>query len=598
MKNLIHEIHRRSLWQVLGIYLVVGWIGLQVVDVLVQNMGLPEWVFPFAIVLLVIGLPIVMATAFVQEGLGSGVRATAAETATPEARPTAPRKLFTWRNAIGGGVAASLLWGGVAIGWFVFGRGADGGSPLVAEVSAADLRSVAVLPFATRAEAGESADVFAEGMHDDVLTQLSKIDSLTVISRTSVMQYAGTTKPIPEIAAELGVATVLEGGVQRAGERVRVNVQLIDAATDKHLWAETYDQELTAANVFAIQSDLARKIAVALRARLTPEVEARIEARPTESLEAYDLYTRGQVLWGRSTTRNEGEAAADLFREAIRVDPGYASAYAALSGLVLGLANRARIPMDQAMAEARPAVERALQLDPTLADAHWAQGQLMYADLRYAEAEQAYKRAIDLNPGYAQAFSSYGALLADVGRFEEAIVMDRRAVELNPLSRSTRANLAFDYAMTRDFERAADQGRKLVQMEPDYPYGYYVLGAALSFKGEHEEAVAASQTSVELDPGDLYNAAGLAYANARAGHRDRALELVADVEERGGELTPWSEIAWIYAALGDRDRAFEYLNRAYETRPGSLRLMGVDPSADPLRDDPRFAELLQKLGLE
>ncbi|MEE9470077.1 MAG: hypothetical protein V3W32_00045, partial [Gemmatimonadota bacterium] len=259
LRQLIHEIHRRSLWQVLGIYVLGSWLALQAVDTLAGALNLPDWAPPLALFLLIIGLPIVLATAFIQEGARpASVQAADEEAASLEAAEAGSQsagsrhRLFTWRNAMLGAVAASLLWGGVAIGWFLFGRGSEsaqvaGEQAGVAEASVLDLRSIAVLPFSNRAaDEGESAVFFAEGIHDDILAQLSQIDSLTVISRTSVMQYAGTTKPIREIAGELGVGTVLEGAVQRAGDRVRVNVQLIDASTDRHLWAQTYDEELTA----------------------------------------------------------------------------------------------------------------------------------------------------------------------------------------------------------------------------------------------------------------------------------------------------------------------------------------------------------------
>ncbi|MCZ6477937.1 MAG: hypothetical protein O6851_06460, partial [Gemmatimonadetes bacterium] len=296
LRQLVHEIHRRSLWQVLGIYVLGSWLALQAVDTLAGALNLPDWAPPLALFLLIIGLPIVLATAFIQEGArpasvdAADEEAASSEAAEPGSHKTGSHhRFFTWRNALLGAVAASLLWGGVAIGWFLFGRSSEsaqtaGEPPGVAEASIIDLRSIAVLPFSNRAaDEGESAVFFAEGIHDDILAQLSQIDSLTVISRTSVMQYAGTTKPMREIAGELGVGTVLEGAVQRAGDRVRVNVKLIDASTDRQLWAQTYDEELTAANIFAIQSDIARKIAAALQATLAPEVEERIESRPTES---------------------------------------------------------------------------------------------------------------------------------------------------------------------------------------------------------------------------------------------------------------------------------------------------------------------------
>ena len=514
-----------------GIYLAGSWVALQVVETLTENLRLPEWFPAFALGLLVIGLPVVVATAFVQEGVGSAAREEQAPVRAPASPPLeqgprygrgaaapAHRRFFTWRNAIAGGAAASLLWGGVALGWLLFGRGPGAEATAAVENPGTDRRSIAVLPFTNRsAEEGESAVFFAEGIHDDILTQLSKIDALKVISRTSVMQFQGTSKPIREIARELGVATVLEGGVERAGDRIRMNVQLIDAASDAHLWAETYDEALTAENIFAIRSDLARRIAGALAAEFTPEDEARLEERPPESLAAYDLNNEGRYL------RNKGTTATD---------------------------------------------RRAIAL---------------------------FRRAIELNPGHADAHGRLGSLLVTLNRLGEARGYFERAVELDPLSRLWRANLAFVYAFERKAEESEAQARRLLELEPDFSYGHYILAFALSEQGEHEAAIEAMERAVELEPEDLSTLIGLGFVHGRAGNRDRALELVAETEERGGSL---KEIALVYGELGEIDRAFEYLDRAYAQDPAELNLIASDPSADPLRDDPRFETLLEKLGLK
>ena len=588
----------------LGIYLAASWVALQVVETLTQNLQLPEWFPPFALGLLVLGLPIVIATAFVQEGVGPAP--TREETAPepgmgtgsgPSGRPDAAvhRRLFTWRNAIAGGVAASLLWGGVALGWFLFGRD-PGVEPASAEATPApDRRSVAVLPFTNRsAGEGESAVFFAEGIHDDILTQLSKIDALKVISRTSVQQYAGTTKSLREIAGELGVATVLEGGVERAGDRIRMNVQLIDATTDAHLWAETYDQALTAENIFAIRSDLARRIAGALAAELTPEDEARLSERPPESLRAYDLYLEGRYLRNKGASTTD-RRAIELFREAIAADPSYAPPYAGVADAYLGLWRRAVVSTEEARAQVAPAVQKAVELDPELAQAHAARGQFLgELELEYEEAERAFRRAIELNPGDADAYGGLALLLLNLDRLAESRSHLERAVELDPLSRRWRANLAFVYAFEREPEEAEAQARRLLELEPEFSYGHYILAFALSEQGEHQAAIETMERAVALEPEDLATLIGLGYVHAAAGNRQRALELIAENEKRGGSL---KEIALVYGALGEIDRAFEYLDRAYEIDPAELGLIASDPSADPLRDDPRFDALLEKLGL-
>jgi TolB-like protein/Tfp pilus assembly protein PilF len=607
MKKLIHEIHRRSLWQVLGIYAVGAWVALQVVDVLAQNFGLPEWFPAFALALLVIGLPIVLATAVVQVGVhgpepsgepvGGGAGSPSAGAPLPE---SAGRNLFTWKNAILGGVGAFALWGVLAAVWMLIGPGAGPGA---AETGAAasrpgdtrDLRSVAVLPFATRTTSEED-EYFAEGMHDDLLTQLAKIDSLKVISRTSVMEYKGVTRNIRQIAEELEVATVVEGGVQRSGDRVRVNVQLIDASTDQHLWAETYDEELTAANVFAIQSDLATKIASALRATLTPEVEERIAERPTESLAAYDLYVRGRFIFdNRGSTRAGVEAAADLYRQATAADPTYALAYTGLANTYLQLFNLGYLSESEALPQARAVLERALESDPDLADGRILRAQLLRLDLRPEEAEREVRRVLELNPGNAQAHALYSQVLLTLGHPEQSVSEARRAVQLDPLSVSLRRALVARLAWVSDYDGTIEESRKLLELEPTEADAHYYAGMAHTIKGNSASAIESFKQAIELNPDDPYYPAGLAWAYAKAGDRENSLEYLRRAEEAG---VPLKEIGLVYGSLGDLDQAFDYLERAYETEPGTLAGISADPSADPLRADPRWDELMEKIGRE
>ena len=591
MKAIIDKLQHRSIWQVLGIYVFGSWIALQVVDVLGNNFDLPAWFPRFTLALLVTGLPVVVVTAWVQKRLGRWTPVTGSETSHAPAVVTG--RLFTWQNVILGGVAAFALWGVVATSWVLFGPGSGGGRVTASSV---DLRSVAVLPFVS-VQADEESRAFSSGVHDDLLTQLSKIDSLTVISRTSVMKYRDTQLSIPEIAAELGVATVVEGGVQRAGNWVRVNVQLIEARSDRHLWAETYDAELTPANIFSIQSDIARQIAAALRATLTPEVEVRLAARPTENLRAYDLYTRGRYLHYRPQggSREGLEGAAQLFRQAIEADPNFAAAYAGLADIYLDLWSSGYLPAEQALPEARAAAEKALALDETLADAHTSLADVYESELRFEEAERQHLRALELNPGSAEAHRRYARLLLDLGRFEELVLQLRRAVELDPLSISYRLSLASGLWFTRDYAGGIAEAREVLELEPDNPRALYSLGFASVLNGDTAQGFAALRRALEVRPEYPFNATALAWAYAHAGRRTEALEVIEQVEPEGQML---KELAIVYAELGEMDSAFQYLDRAYAEDPGSLTYINADPTADALRSDPRFPAFLQRLGLE
>ncbi len=625
-RNLIHEVHRRSLWQVVAIYAAGSWVALQVVGLLVDNFGLPEWLPPFALVLLVIGLPIVVATAFVQEGIGSrthaprpdasaghepgagpgeaGSGAAAAGSAGASGPPTGvvpaaarpARGLFTWRNVIRGGVGALALWGVVAAGWVLVGPGRaeepaateEGSTP----EAATGFRSIAVLPFATRSTREED-QYFAEGMHDDLLTQLSRIDSLTVISRTSVMQYANTTKTIGVIAGELGVATVLEGGVQRAGDRVRVNVQLIDAATDRHLWAETYDEELTAENIFAIQSDLAKAIAGALKATLSPAVAERFETRPTESLEAYDLYTRARYAYQtRGAMGRDIPEVKDLFERAIEADSTYALAWAGLADTYIAGWNWTLYTQEAAGPPARAALERAVALDPGLAEVHVGLSRLLQFEGKTEEAEREILVALELNPGSAEAHSRYSALLERKGDPGRAETEARRAIELDPLDVGLRLGLADRFFFAGRFAEALDESRRVLEMEPTDWYGWYNVGWAASMLRRNEEAIDAFRQSMRFAPDAQTVYLGLGFAFARAGTRDSALHYVEVADSPNSY-----DGSLVYYELGDTDRAFQTLETALRADPAQARRLVGDPSAVGLRADPRFQALLDRLGI-
>lgn len=457
-----------------------------------------------------------------------------------------------------------------------------------------DLRSIAVLPFATRSEEQQD-QYFSEGMLDDLLTQLSRIDSLTVISRTSVMQYAGTTKTIRVIADELGVATVLEGGVQRAGDRVRVNVQLIEADTDRHLWAETYDEELTAANVFAIQSDLAKAIAGALRATLTPEVEQRIEARPTESLEAYELHMRARYAWvTRGAFGQDLDEVRRLFETAIAADSMFAPSWMGLANTYLSAWNWQTMSPEEAGPKARAALERALELDPGLSDAEVTNSRLLMFEDRPEEAERAILRALELNPGSADAHARYAQVLESAGRFDDAVAQSKRAVELDPLALNYRNLVADRLFYARRFDESVEASRKVLEMDPRDWYAWYNTGWAEAAAGRSPEAVAAFRESLRVAPPDNAGTTrlGLAYAFARGGERDSALVYV-----EGADPSSY-DTSIVLFELGDGEAAFRALQAALRADYSQVRRLDRDPSADGLRADPRYGEMVTRLRPE
>jgi len=372
-------------------------------------------------------------------------------------------------------------------------------SPSTTTATAAARPSIAVLPFENRS-ASKGDAYFVDGIHDDILTQLAKVSAMKVISRTSVERFRDTKLPMKEIAQQLGVTRILEGGVQRAGDRVRITVQLIDANTDGHVWAESYDRELTTANIFAIQSEVATAIAAALNAALSPAEESRVSALPTKSLPAWEAYQLGTQRMAHRTGKGFAEAER-FFQRAIALDPGFALPYAGLAETLTFQTGRASGPQEAGLAKADKAVATALRLDPNLAEAWAAAGLIAQQRGQSAEAEKMLRRAIVLNPNYATAYQWLNVALLDQGRFEEGRGFLERALELDPLSAIINENLASQFESLGRFEEAEARYRKVIEIDPSMPYPYFEMGVMEAYgRNRFPDAVALVEKSIEVDP--------------------------------------------------------------------------------------------------
>ncbi len=590
------ELKRRSVTRVAVLYGVASWLILQIADVLFPNLGAPDWAFGLVLGLLLLFFIPVLIFAWVYEMTPEGLRK------EKERDPDRPIDNQTGTKTNTVTIVLLLL----VIGLVILDRMNPQTTPAiveqevveaVAQTPPQDLSSpepsIAVLPFETRSD-DKQDEYFSAGIHDDLLTQLAKIHGLKVISRTSVMQYANTTKPMREIADELQVATVLEGGVQRAGDRIRVNVQLIDAHTDKHLWAETYDEELTVANIFSIQSRLATSIALALQAELSPAVQERLASQPTDNLEAWSLTQKADSFLEKEQTRQNLEAAVDLYRQAIEKDPEYAAAWAGLSLAINELVGWYYWP-ESSLDEAWRTAMKAIELDPDLADGHFAHGDLLRIERRYAKGEQAFQRGLELSPGSADGYSRYGDILRDAGRFEESVIQSRKGVELDPHMIRTRVALLQNLYFSRAWDKVIDEAYKTLQMEDDTAEAWYWIALASAWKGEHDESVEAAKKAIALDPDTPFTHAGLAYVHSMAGRDEAALAMLRNAESQGW---PFAEVGLVYAWLGDLDEAFAHMERAFEERPSGLHYIAADPAADPMRSDPRWTEFLERLKPE
>ncbi len=459
-------------------------------------------------------------------------------------------------------------------------------------------RSVAVLPFLSLS-ANPEHEYFADGVTEDVIAQLSKIEALKVISRTSVMMFKKRQETLREIGAKLGVATLLEGSVRQAGNRVRIVAQLIDAETDEHLWADTYDREL--ADIFAVQSDVALQIAAALKAELSPHEKARIARPPTRDVEAYNLYLRGRHCFFRFTP--EGiRKGLELYAKAVERDPGYALAHAAIAftyvTLGMGFGATAIRPRD-AHAKAREAVTKALDLDPTLSDAHATLGLVkLVADFDEAGAEREFRRAIELKPNSAEAHDGYGVLLAAVEKYDEAIAHQRRAQELDPLASVISSDLATTLLRAGRYDEALKEARRLTELQPDYPMGHSALGWVYLKTGRTQEGLAELEEAVSCSHRDTMMLAQLGQAYAVAGDVEQARGVLRQLDALGRQryVSPY-HLAYIYTGLGEQDTALDFLEQAVDERAGGVYGIKGSFLFTTLRSHPRFTALLKRMNL-
>jgi serine/threonine-protein kinase len=456
-------------------------------------------------------------------------------------------------------------------------------------------RSVAVLPFLNLSADPEN-EFFADGITEDVIAQLSKIRALKVISRTSVMAFKKREQTLREIGATLGVTTLLEGSVRRAGSRVRIVAQLIDAESDEHLWADTYDRDLT--DIFAIQSDVALNIASALEAELTHDERRRIQKEPTADIEAYQLYLLGRYCRHRWTEEGVTQAL-EYLEQAVGRDPNYALAYAAIGYTYtdMGLAIVGALPAPEAFQRARDAITRALQIDSGLAEAHAVLGHLKFAcDYDWAGAEAEFKRAIELNPNSGEAYDFYGLMLAAQERYDEAIEKQRRAHELDPLAH--RMDIATSHLRAGRYDEAMRIIARLVEVEPHFPLARATLGWGYMLTGRPEKGIAEMERALSLSPESTLYLAQLGEALAMVGRTEEAREILRRLEELSKEryVSPY-HMAYVHTGLGDQEKAMDWLERAYEERAGGV--FGVKGSFlfKPLRGHPRFKALLEKMNL-
>ena len=444
----------------------------------------------------------------------------------------------------------------------------------------AQIRSIAVLPFQNLSRDPDQ-EFFADGTTDVLILSLAQIHALDVTSRTSVMRYKGTTKPLPEIARELGVDAVVEGSVQRAGGRVRITAQLIRASTDTHLWANDYDRD--AADFLQMQADVVRAIAREIEVQVTPEEERRLASARSIRPEAQEMYLLGRYHYER---RGEAELkqAIEYFGRATELQPDYAAAYAGLSFAWSDFKNLGRRDIDNTM---RTAAVKSLELDPNLAEAHAAVGGIHVEDWKWLDADKEFQRALELNPESVEACSCYGIVLAIMGRFSQALALSEHAAKVNPFSTSVQFNYGLVLRGARKYDEAALHVRRAIELEPQNLNAYVLLAQVYEAAGRFEDGLAV------LDRAEFRTSPELAVAYALAGKRAEALRILSLIKPGSDSYG----LASVYFALGDNNRGFEWLTKAFDQRTGGARGAKVNPRFDRVRSDPRFQALVARLKI-
>jgi len=457
------------------------------------------------------------------------------------------------------------------------------------------IRSLAVLPLESLSS-DASQDYFADGMTDELISDLGQIRALRVISRTSVMAYKRARKPLPEIARELGVDAVVEGTVLRSGDQVRITAQLIEAATDKHLWSRSYEGQLR--DTLALQNQVAQAIADQIRINLNSQERAALKSVRVVNPQAYESYLKGRYFWNKRTADSLKVALA-YFNQAIDEDPRYAQSYSGLADTyaLLGDWQYAVMTPKEALPRAKAAATKALELDSSLGEAHNSLAFCLDGfDWDFPAAEKEFQQAIELSPGYATAHHWYAWHLSLMGRYDEAIVEMEKAKNLDPLSLIINADLAELLLLARSYDESIRQSRKTIEMDPNFALAHNQLGQAYLQKQMRDEAITELQKAVQLSAGSPTCLANLARAYAAFGKKSEAAKLLTDLKKGSSPgYSHASEIAVVYAALGDKNQAMTWLEKGYEERfnPGVL----LRPGFDPLRSDPRFQELVRRIGL-
>jgi len=588
--NFFAELKRRNVYKVAVAYAVVAWLLIQAASIFFPAFDAPPWVMKIFIIVIIFGFPMALIFSWAFEITPEGIKLES------EIAPNKSIARRTGRKIVAMTMALAVVAAGLFVYQLVRSKNTvmprQDASAARTEPATVSNKSVAVLPFDNLSRDPDNA-YFCEGVQDEILTRLAKVADLKVISRTSTQHFKSTPDNLPAIAKQLGVAHILEGSVQKASDQVRVNVQLINAMTDAHLWADTYDRKLT--DIFAVESEIAKTIAETLQAKITGSEKNSIAKAPTANPEAYELYLKGRFFWNKRTG-GDLRKSIEYLKQAIAKDPNYALAYAALADSYGLLRFYGGASPAESIVPATAAAKKALELDDSLAEPHASLGLIATEELEVHRGVSELERAVQLNPNYATAHHWLSLAFTALGQSDRSIKELKRAVELDPLSMVINADLSIGYIYARRYDEAEAQARKTLEIDPGSFLAHYYLGMALQLKGRLKEAIPEFQKAVDVNH-DPYSTSMLIQGYARNGQTDEARKLLAQLNEMAKSAeVPEYAFALAYTSLGDKDRAIAALEHAFAGGNNSyLFLLPGDPLLDDLRGDPRFEALVQKI---
>jgi TolB-like protein/Flp pilus assembly protein TadD len=573
------ELKRRRVFRALVAYGIAAFAVLQIIEPIMHGLRWPETVLSYVVAALAAGFPVVIALAWVFDVKSGRLERTPSPAAIKGIRGFQLAMVFL---GLGLFAAAGLLLA-VAVG-----------RTLRTRTSAPRVQSIAVLPLENLSQDSEQ-EYFADGMTDALITNLGKISALRVISRTSVMRYKGTKPPLQEIARELQIDAVVEGTVARSGDRVRITVHLVQAAPEKHLWAESYERHLR--DILVLQGDLSRAIAGEIQIRLSPQEQSALAmARPIDP-QAHDAYLKGRFYF-EQRNMEAVKKGLEYFKQAVQLDPGYALAYVGIAASYGVLGYYGGLPPNEAIIGEREAALKALELNPLVAETHVQLGYVRERERNRTAAENEFKRAIELSPNSSDAYHAYSMLLTTLRRYDEALEENQRKRQLDPLWPGSASTGAWICYYARRYEQGLDLARESLQIDQNFAPSHWILGLIYEQQGRYEDAIEELSSALKLASDSPFVLGMLGHAYAVAGRTkdaERVLEQLQQSPHTG--YTSAYDLAAVYIGLRRNDQALASLNKAVADGDSSVIRLSGDPRFDNLRSDSRLAELLRRLGL-